>query len=94
MEHTEHHDHDHSDVPSDVALRVKALELLLVEKGLVDPAALDVIVETYEYKAGPHNGAAWWPAPGPILPTSSGCYRTVRQRSLNSAMPVRRAASS
>jgi len=40
MEHTEHHDHDHSDVPSDVALRVKALESLLVEKGLVDPAAL------------------------------------------------------
>ena len=57
MEHTEHHDHDHSDVPSDVALRVKALESLLVEKGLVDPAALDAIVETYEHKVGPHNGA-------------------------------------
>ena len=57
MEHAEHHDHDHSDVPSDVALRVKALESLLVEKGLVDPAALDAIVETYEHKVGPHNGA-------------------------------------
>ena len=57
MEHTEHHDHDHSDVPSDVALRVKALESLLVEKGLVDPTALDAIVETYEHKVGPHNGA-------------------------------------
>jgi nitrile hydratase len=57
MEHADHHEHDHSDVPSDVALRVKALESLLVEKGLVDPAALDAIVETYEHKVGPHNGA-------------------------------------
>ena len=94
MEHTEHHDHDHSDVPSDVALRVKALESLLVEKGLVDPAALDAIVETYEHKVGPHNGArvvarAWTdPAYKQRLLT------TVRQRSLNWAMPVRRAASS
>ena len=62
MEHAgqpdHHHDHDHhSDVPSDVALRVKALESLLIEKGLVDPAALDAIIETYEHKVGPHNGA-------------------------------------
>jgi nitrile hydratase len=40
-----------------MALRVKALESLLVEKGLVDPAALDAIVETYEHKVGPRNGA-------------------------------------
>jgi nitrile hydratase subunit alpha len=51
------HDHDHSVVPSDPALRVKALESLLVEKGLVDPAALDAIVEYYEHKVGPRNGA-------------------------------------
>ncbi len=49
--------HDHSDVPSDLALRVKALESLLVEKGLVDPAALDVLIDTYETKVGPRNGA-------------------------------------
>src|SRR5271170_4949063 len=42
---------------SDTALRVKALESLLVEKGLVDPAALDVLVDTYEHKVGPRNGA-------------------------------------
>jgi nitrile hydratase subunit alpha len=42
---------------SDTALRVKALESLLVEKGLVDPQALDAIVDTYETKVGPHNGA-------------------------------------
>ena len=58
-DHPDHEDHDHrhSDVPSDLALRVKALESLLVEKGLVDPAALDAIVETYEHKIGPRNGA-------------------------------------
>ncbi len=47
----------HDDGPSDVALRVKALESLLVEKGLVDPAALDLIVDTYENRIGPRNGA-------------------------------------
>jgi nitrile hydratase len=51
------HDHDHQAVPSDVALRVKALESLLVEKGFVDPAALDALVDTYEHKIGPRNGA-------------------------------------
>lgn len=51
------HDHDHQAVPSDVALRVKALESLLVDKGIVDRAALDAIVDTYETKIGPRNGA-------------------------------------
>ena len=51
------HEHDHSVVPSDPALRVKSLESLLVEKGLVDPAALDALVEAYEHKIGPRNGA-------------------------------------
>lgn len=52
------HDHDHqgSDL-SPIALRVKALESLLVEKGYVDPAALDVLIDTYENKVGPRNGA-------------------------------------
>jgi nitrile hydratase len=51
------HDHDHQDLPSDPALRVKALESLLVAKGLVDPAALDALVDAYENKIGPQNGA-------------------------------------
>lgn len=60
--HGHGHDHDHGhehgqDVPSETALRVKALESLLIEKGLVDPAALDAIVDTYENKVGPRNGA-------------------------------------
>jgi nitrile hydratase subunit alpha len=50
-------EHVHQDIPSDVALRVKSLESLLVEKGLVDPASLDALVETYEHKVGPRNGA-------------------------------------
>ena len=50
-------DHDHQEVPSDPALRVMALESLLVEKGLVDPAALDALIDTYEHKVGPRNGA-------------------------------------
>jgi nitrile hydratase subunit alpha len=59
---TDHHDHHHHDSdgqepPSDLTLRVKALESLLVEKGLVDPAALDAIVDLYENKIGPRNGA-------------------------------------
>jgi nitrile hydratase subunit alpha len=51
------HDHPHQIVPSDPALRTKALESLLVEKGLVDPAAMDALVEAYENKIGPRNGA-------------------------------------
>jgi nitrile hydratase subunit alpha len=51
------HDHGHQTVPSDLTLRVKALESLLVEKGLVDRAALDALIDTYEHKVGPRNGA-------------------------------------
>ena len=51
------HEHPHSLLPSDPALRVKALETVLTAKGLVDPAALDEIIDTYENKIGPRNGA-------------------------------------
>src|SRR5208337_2494245 len=57
QEHDHDHDHDHQAVPSDPALRVRALESLLVAKGLVDRAALDALVDTYEHKVGPRNGA-------------------------------------
>jgi nitrile hydratase len=54
----DHHHHDHEqEPPSDMTLRVMALESLLVEKKLVDPAALDAIIETYEHRVGPRNGA-------------------------------------
>ena len=49
--------HEHQTVPSDLTLRVKSLESLLVEKGLVDRAALDALVDTFEHKVGPRNGA-------------------------------------
>jgi len=59
------HDHGHDDERpgphgsplTDLQLRVRALESLLVDKGLVDPAALDVLIDTYETKVGPRNGA-------------------------------------
>jgi nitrile hydratase len=58
MDRDDHaHDHGHQAVPPDPALRVKALESLLVEKGLVDPAALDALIDTYAHKVGPRNGA-------------------------------------
>ena len=68
MAHDHHHDHEQhhgpdpydghgQEPPSDMALRVKALESLMVEKGLVDPAALDAIVDHFEHKVGPRNGA-------------------------------------
>ena len=50
-------DPGHQAAPSDVALRVKALESILVEKGMVDPATIDAVIETYESKVGPRNGA-------------------------------------
>ena len=51
------HDHDHTEPPSDISLRVKALESLLITKGLVDASALEEIIDTYEHKVGPRNGA-------------------------------------
>ena len=55
-DHGHHHDHDHSEL-SETELRVRALESILVEKGYVDPAALDELIQTYETKVGPRNGA-------------------------------------
>ncbi|HJT12349.1 MAG TPA: nitrile hydratase subunit alpha [Dongiaceae bacterium] len=60
-DHPHHHDHAHdhagSEVPSDPALRTKALESLLIDKGLVDPAAIDAWVDAYESRIGPRRGA-------------------------------------
>jgi nitrile hydratase len=55
--HHHGHDHHHDNQYSDMQARVKALETLLTEKGLIDPDAIDAIVETYETKVGPRNGA-------------------------------------
>jgi len=56
MAHDHDHDHEHSEL-SPAQLRVRALETILTEKGYVDPAALDILIETYEKKVGPRNGA-------------------------------------
>ena len=53
----DHHDHHHDNDLDPMSARVRALETLLIRKGLVDPAAVDAIVETYAEKVGPRNGA-------------------------------------
>ena len=55
-DHDHQHDHDHSTL-SEMDVRVRALETLLTQKGYIDPAAIDRIIETYETEIGPHNGA-------------------------------------
>ncbi len=75
MAHDGHHHDEHDEHGSELspyALRVKALESLLVEKGYVDPAALDVLIETYETKIGPRKARASWRKPGPIQPMPTG----------------------
>ena len=57
VDHGHDHEHAHTLLPPEPALRVKALESILVEKGLVDPAALDAIIDFYERDIGPHIGA-------------------------------------
>ncbi|NIE80248.1 nitrile hydratase subunit alpha [Asaia sp. As-1742] len=57
--HPDHsHSHDHGPLPDDLELRVESIESLLVDKNLVDPAALDALVDTYQNHIGPRNGAA------------------------------------
>ena len=55
--HGQEHHHEHQVVPDDIALRVRALESILVDKQMVDPAALDAVVDAYENRIGPRNGA-------------------------------------
>jgi nitrile hydratase len=56
-DHDHNHTHEHGSELSEAQLRVRALETILTEKGYVDPAALDAIIEAYETRIGPHNGA-------------------------------------
>src|SRR6202035_5124574 len=56
-EHDHHHHHDDHSELSDTELRVRVIQAILTEKGYVDPAALDAIIQAYETKIGPHNGA-------------------------------------
>ncbi|TGV08255.1 nitrile hydratase subunit alpha [Mesorhizobium sp. M8A.F.Ca.ET.173.01.1.1] len=62
QDHTHHHhdhdhDHDHTDVPDEPTLRIRAIESLLVEKGIIDTASVDEMIEIFENKLGPRNGA-------------------------------------
>lgn len=57
-DHDHDHDHDHGSDLDEMTARVRALETILTRKGLVDPAAVDAIIDTYQNKVGPRNGAA------------------------------------
>src|SRR3974377_2017156 len=57
QKHEHHHDDEHGSELSEMQLRVRALETVLAEKGYIDPAALDAMIEAYETKIGPHTGA-------------------------------------
>ena len=56
-DHDHHHDHEHGSDLDEMTLRVRALETILLEKGYVEPAAIDALIEAYEKKIGPRNGA-------------------------------------
>jgi len=71
--------HPHALLPSEPALRVKALETILIRKGLVDPAALDEIIDTYQSKIGPRNGAR--------VVSKAWVDPDFREALLNNAMP-------
>ena len=73
------HNH-HTEPPSEAELKVKALESLLVEKGLVDPAALDALIDTYENRVGPKNGAQVVARPGLNRNSKTGCLRMPQRR--------------
>jgi nitrile hydratase subunit alpha len=70
-------DSEHQDVPADVALRVMSLESLLIEKGLIEKGALDALIDTYEHRIGPRNGAK--------VVARAWCDRAYRQRLLSDA---------
>jgi len=57
MSHDHDHNHDHNKPLAETELRVRALESILIEKTLIDPSTIDTLVETYETKIGPRNGA-------------------------------------
>ena len=101
-DHHHHHDdharprsdHDHGSELSEMQLRVRALETILTEKGYIDPAALDLIIEAYETKIGPHNGARIiakaWADPALQAGAARGCQRGDRQ--IRPCQPRRRSS--
>ena len=87
-------DQAHQAVPSDLALRVKSLESLLVDKGLVDPAALDALIDTYGAQGRPpQRRPRRRPRLGRPGATRSACSTTRRRRSPSSATPAARAST-
>ncbi len=74
-------------------VRVRALQTVLAQKGYIDPAALDVLIDTYQTKIGPRNGARVVAAPGSIPRSANGCSTTRPRPSRRSATPAARAST-
>ena len=88
------HSHDHAGSElSEMELRVRALESLLVEKGYVDPAALDMLIETYETKVGPQTARGSSPRHGATRSTDSGFSTMPARRSPRLATRAGRAST-
>jgi hypothetical protein len=90
--HDPEHDHSRSHL-SEMELRVRALESVLTQKGYVDPAALDLLIETYEKKSALTTGPAWSPKHGLTRNTSEGCLRTRRPQLGRSVLLASRAST-
>ena len=75
--HDPEHDHTQSHL-SEMELRVRALESVLTQKGYVEPAALDLLIETYEKKIGPHNGPELSPRRGSMRSLNRGWLQNRR----------------
>jgi hypothetical protein len=88
-DHAHDDDHHHGSELSEVQLRVRALETVLTEKGYVDPATLDRIVEAYMRPgSGRISARAWWPKPGLTWPSRERCSKTRTRPLLCSACPI------
>src|ERR1700746_3425844 len=84
-------EHAHTEPPSEPTLRIKALESLLVEKGLVDPGAVDEIIELFEKRIGPRNGAKVVAHAWPIRLTKNASWKMAARPSPSWVSPASRA---
>ena len=91
-DHDDNDDQEHGSELPKIELRVKAQESILAERGYADPAALDVIVETYEPRSGPATAPASWYGPGAIPAISSASAGMRPRLSRNSASADARAS--
>jgi hypothetical protein len=72
--------HSHTEPPDAPALRIKAIETILTQKGLIEPAAVDEMIDTFQHRIGPATASRSSPEPGPTRNTWRGCCRMEQRR--------------